>query len=776
MEESKNVINNKLMIAFFAVMVMLFSLIAFNLRIVNASNKEKAPANSNNSECKGCKGYDADTLFNLNTSFVREAALGYYTNERLPKKVDETVKMTLGEMVENKLVHKIVDSNGNSCSLSDSYVEVTKRESEYVFKIYLSCSDVKDYILVFKGCTDYCGSNSCNEVKPEEPKDDSGDKTYEYEYKKTNYCKFTNWSEWSNWKTEREEIKNSNYKREETKTEEKVEIKTLVKDSTTNVSYNCDQYEGYELIGTACVKINSSLLEKDAEKNPTTFNCNKYEGYVLEGTKCIKKNTTTDEKPADENEPTYNCDKYEGYTLVGTKCVKKSSITDEKPADENEPTYNCDKYPGYTLEGKKCVKRSSSTDEKPADKNPTTYNCKKYDGYTLEGNKCVKKSSTTDKKPADKNPTTYNCNKYPGYTLDGNKCKKSNSSVDEKPANPVYKTRSVSYNCGTEYYECGRWVTTTKIETQCDANFNCKDVPVTSSEYVSKTCSRDKTCTKDESYLDGYNCDGYPGYTLSNNVCRKNITTVDEKPADEDEPTYNCNKYDGYTLNGNECIKNGTVTDEKPADEDEPTYNCDNYPGYTLSGSKCVKNSTKTDEKPADENEPTYNCDNYPGYTLSGKKCVKNSTKTDEKPADENEPTYNCDKYEGYTLSGKVCKKKITTVDEKPADKDEPTYNCDKYEGYTLVGNKCVKPVCDMCTKEAEKVEEKVCEDGYVLEGNVCKKQVEEKVNVTYYRYSTRSCVGGSTEIKWSLDQNDSILKAQGFKYTGNRRVYAYSK
>ena len=93
-----------------------------------------------------------------------------------------------------------------------------------------------------------------------------------------------------------------------------------------------------------------------------------------------------------------------------------------------------------------------------------------------------------------------------------------------------------------------------------------------------------------------------------------------------------------------------------------------------------------------------------------------------------------------------------------------------------MVGNKCVKAVCDICTKEAEKVEETVCPEGYDLEGDVCTRIVETEVEVTYYRYSTRSCVGGSTEYKWSRSSNDTSLKAQGFYKTGNTRLLVITK
>ena len=85
-----------------------------------------------------------------------------------------------------------------------SYVEVTKEENEYIMKIYLSCSNMEDYIIVHLGCYDYCDKDVC-EKKVE--------KEYEYEYRKTTSCVMSPWSKWGDWKLTRE--KTSNLKKED---------------------------------------------------------------------------------------------------------------------------------------------------------------------------------------------------------------------------------------------------------------------------------------------------------------------------------------------------------------------------------------------------------------------------------------------------------------------------------------------------------------------------------------------------------------------------------
>ena len=184
---------NKLLFMMTVITILLMSLL-----VINSNSIATARADSDNESCQNCKGYDRETKFNLNTTFMRDAAVDYFTSERLPQKVGAKVKMTLSEMIEEKLLYTLVDSNGKACSLTDSYVEVKKDENEYVFKIKLSCSDVSDYIIVHKGCADYCGNNEC--VVPEKEED----LPKEYEYEKSKACTMTDWSDWSDWTNVRE--------------------------------------------------------------------------------------------------------------------------------------------------------------------------------------------------------------------------------------------------------------------------------------------------------------------------------------------------------------------------------------------------------------------------------------------------------------------------------------------------------------------------------------------------------------------------------------------
>lgn len=68
-----------------------------------------------------------DRIFMENILIMKDAAKGYYTNERLPQTVGDKASMTLGKMIDEKLVLPLKDSNGELCDEDDSYVEVTKK-------------------------------------------------------------------------------------------------------------------------------------------------------------------------------------------------------------------------------------------------------------------------------------------------------------------------------------------------------------------------------------------------------------------------------------------------------------------------------------------------------------------------------------------------------------------------------------------------------------------------------------------------------------------------
>ena len=72
-------------------------------------------------------------------------------------------------MLDKKLLLPLTDKNNNTCSDTKSYVEVTKLATEYQLKIFLSCGNEEDYIIVYMGCYDYCKNFICEKKEEEKP-------------------------------------------------------------------------------------------------------------------------------------------------------------------------------------------------------------------------------------------------------------------------------------------------------------------------------------------------------------------------------------------------------------------------------------------------------------------------------------------------------------------------------------------------------------------------------------------------------------------------------
>ena len=203
----------------------------------------------------------ASQVYADNLEKMKEAAISYYTDERLPQEVGESETMTLSDMIGKKIIIALIDKNNKACDVEKSYVKITKLDDEYLLKVNLVDSDKDDYILVHLGCYNYCESDVCekqlteingdasdvvssvpiksgvsdtvyvhddsnydngssisndnsnnesnssdsveNFPSPEEPDIPidvpEEEKGYLYEYQKNQDAKFSNWSSWSNW-------------------------------------------------------------------------------------------------------------------------------------------------------------------------------------------------------------------------------------------------------------------------------------------------------------------------------------------------------------------------------------------------------------------------------------------------------------------------------------------------------------------------------------------------------------------------------------------------
>ena len=406
-------------------------------------------------------------IFAQNVDSMKEAAISYFTTSRLPKNIGDKETLTLSQMLDKKLLIPFLDSNNKQCSLTESYVEMTKMDDEYILKVNLDCSDDEDYILVHLGCYSYCSTGLCEKQEPVTPTKTQTttkvqqlvNKNYEYEYEKVINGKWGDWSEWSSWSTvkvDKTEYRNVKSKQEvEVDGTETIKVGTVTKltDASQSTSYYCPA--GYTKNGTKCTRNVTSTETIDATVN-TNNSCPA--GYTLSGNNCVRTNSSSIGATASTS---YSCPA--GYTLSGNSCIKNEQVVSYyKKGGYIKTVYNASYVPKdtsryfYEMTGSDYVYDCNNScafrwvytykvyGSTPVYKTNTVstgatastkYSCPA--GYTLSGTTCYTSSTETI---AATNNTKYSC--PAGYTLSGTKCSKNVSSVQT-----INASANTTYSC-----------------------------------------------------------------------------------------------------------------------------------------------------------------------------------------------------------------------------------------------------------------------------------------------------------------------------------------
>lgn len=583
-------------------------------------------------------------IFADNIDRMKEVAKSYYTLERLPKNINDSKKMTLKEMIDNKLILPLMDSNGKYCSEDDSYVEITKLENEYIIKVNLSCTDKQDYIIEHYGCYDIC-SDTCKNLETTS---------------KSGYAKDIT----TNYKT--------------TKSSSKIYEYQFTKNECTQ---NFDKYvcpSGYYLVGDTCIKNDSKVVTNPADEKITNVtSTDTKEADIIE-------DSSTEVKPAEcKNEETTVTSTIDAGYKKTTYSATEVTTTQKVKANE---TYSYD-VKGAVETSKKITASYNiinNYDIVDADKTYSSYEWQYVSTkvtteagleFVGEDEKLIAAGSWQERecaacaavvtyyryfryKKVVTGTPTYSCDSHPGYTLyDGNKCRKSTGSTKKCP--------SGYDDTGSECVKYDKFLSCSKYGSDYKLNDSNKTCVKTTTSYncngIGETTSDPKYCSK---VTKEYTCPSYMEKqgTGSSTVC------IDKHdyycPSNTENKT--------YTLNGTKC----TVQTKKTV----KVCSCDKYPGSVQSEDKesCIIKNSST----------KYSCDKYPDYTLTGDKCVKTTT--------TQELTYSCDRYPGSTLNGMYCVKTESTTDTKKADKYYTTSCNQKYkwstntflEGWTYTGNK----------------------------------------------------------------------------------------
>ena len=664
-----------------------------------------------------------DNVYNDNIKTMKEAARNYYTVDKLPANVGEKSSMTLKEMVDNHMLVRFTDKDGQTCDESNSKVEVTKlSENEYSLKVQLNCGGKNDYVLETIGCTNVCSNGTCQTVI------NNGSNSTIANVPNTTPNTNSSNSIDNSGATVRDDTvysgdpKNPGYSVTVTLYQHRQAV------TTTKTVYTCP--EGYTKNGTKCIKNTTGasidatpvynpdqVITTDAKYNytgdytiyadsiktevgteyscPTGYTrngsyCIKYTdatqhlgeaqytcptGYTLQNGTCLRTYTAT----AEYTNGSYTCP--QGGTRNGTQCVLTQSAY-----TSTENTYTCPS--GYTRNGTKCVKTYAAS----YSGGTTTYTCPQ--GGTRNGTQCVLTQSASA-------TTTYTCPS--GYNKNGSKCTKS--KTETKAATPGSTSYGSWVNKGTQYYTSSSKAytgTTSKLVLQgaisgatCGSPCGNKGIwykyiyytRTATTTYTCPTgwtksgsnCTRTTTETINATPSTSYTCS--QGGTKSGSTCTLTATATPST-------TYTCPS--GYTRSGSTCTKTYAATPSTGSG----TYSCPQ--GGTRSGSTC----TLTQDAYISTNT-TYTCPS--GYTRNGSTCTKTYTATYVSGA----TIYTCPN--GGTLNGNVCS--LTT---NPTVKyGDPTYTCPTRYNYNSSTGKCEYKISATATK----LYEYSCPTGYTKSG-----------------------------------------------------------
>lgn len=586
-------------------------------------------------------------IFADNLDRMKNVAKTYYTTERLPKDINTSKKMTLREMIDNKLILPLMDSNGKYCSKDDSYIEITKLENEYVIKVYLSCTDKKDYIVEHFGCYDIC-SDTCKMLETTTTAGTVGRKATKKVAKVT---------------TKRNEIVT-------TKKHSKIYEYQFVRNECTEKfdKYVCPS--GYTLTGNSCFKNGSKVVSESAKKKTTTItdtdtkdakavtssssktiDANCRNEYLTSTINAGYKKTTysageriTTQKITANATNTYDI---KGAVATTTTTTASYNIVQNYDIISADVTYSGSKWQYVST----LISRKSDLDF--VGENEKLIYVEQWKEFACESSEACATTVTYYKyyryKKVNSGNPTYSCSAYPGYSLyDTNKCRKATTQSKSCPSG--YTDNGSGCSKKTTTYSCSKYGSSYKLNSsnntcvKTTTTYSCPKGTTKTSD--PKYCSKNVTeyyCPSGTTMVDGNKCVKYHDY-----YCPANTSTKT------------------YTLNGTKCTVKTKVK----------VCSCPSGTVQTTDKTHCVKTDSST----------TYTCKDYPGYTLNGKKCTKTTS--------YDKITYSCDK--GYTLSGTMCYKTVSTKDTKCATK---TYKpvCElkykwststKINGWNYTGNK----------------------------------------------------------------------------------------
>ena len=447
-------------------------------------------------------------VFRENIRYMQEAGESYFTDEKMPTEVGQEIKISLGEMIEKKLIIPFIDEDGNECNNDESYVGITKLDEGYELKTNLVCPKENNYTVKLLGCHTYCLNGVCKPEKEEE-KVCTTTKVKQYQYKK------------------------------------------LV--TSTKSTYSCAS--GYTLKGKYCYK--SVLVDsKPAESIPAGQRIDVQDAIAVttpgsrtELTPIVK----TDTQTANYNKITLETQKTTGTQTASYNKVPLETKKTTTPDTTKQESYSCTKTERRCSTTYQSYSYSCNCTSSVGPTGKTITSCSTCYGSTpVESCSNVSVPSTCYRTVTVPGSTTYSC--------------PSDATIKEGSGASLkcYKT-----SCPSGYTMSGSGTSTKCTKTtktySCPAEANVKEGSGESLKCYKATEGSYYYKCADSSYtLDGNKCKktitdstlGCPsGYTLEGKMCNKYST--EEKKATEEKVT--TNKYK-YTWSAKTSLKGWTRT------------------------------------------------------------------------------------------------------------------------------------------------------------------------------------------------------------------------
>lgn len=413
-------------------------------------------------------------VFRENIKYMQEAGESYFTDDKMPTKIGEEVKISLSDMYEKKLILPFVDEDGNSCNQYNSYVSVTKNESGYSLKTNLVCNNESDYTIKILGCHNTCPTGNCGKTC-------SIEKITKYQFKKLVSGSKTKYSCPSGYKLSGKYCYKTTLK--DTKS---AEVKVTTNDvDVQNAKLVVDA--GSKVMLTTTVTSTKEYLKVNVITTPGTTTT-RQEAYSCQKTKTERRCTTTNVTEG----YSCNCTSTVGSTgktvTVCSTCYRsvpvetcnnvKVPYTDTCYRDvpvttPGTTTYSCpttadgSEGSGSSLKCYKLVKSYScpegTTNTEGSGSNlkcykitngSSHYECEDKT-YKVSGSTCVKDITSTD--------TKYSCDNFKGYKLEGKSCNLYNTKKVKATAKKT-STKYYTYKWSTKNTLSG-WTSTGKTKT-----------------------------------------------------------------------------------------------------------------------------------------------------------------------------------------------------------------------------------------------------------------------------------------------------------------------